>query len=77
MSIEKLYSLLNGRIWTFYQFKDSFKTDLLPHDKSAVAGGSEPSSTSHKGGDSSHHAICNPMLAERDVQTKQFEKGSV
>ena len=53
------------------------KTSVLPHCKSEVAGGSEPSSASRKGGDSSHHAICNPMLAERDVQTEKFEKGSV
>ena len=62
---------------TSLHVEDSFKTNLLPHDKSVVAGGLEPSSTSRKGGDSSRHAICNPMLAERDVQTKQFEKGSV
>ena len=53
------------------------KTSLLPHKKSEAAGSSEPSSASRKGEDSGRHAICNPMLAERDVQTEKFEKGSV
>ena len=59
-------ALLNGRIWTFYQFEDSFKPN------SYVAGGSEPSSTSCR-----RHAICNPMLAERDVQTETYLKGII
>ena len=62
--------MLNGHIWTFYLFDYSFKTDLLTYGKNAVPGGSEPLLTSRKGGESGHHAICNPMLAERDVQTK-------
>ena len=52
-----------------------FKTNFLPHGKSAVAGSLEPSSTSCKERDRGHHAICNPMLAERDVQTKTYLKG--
>ena len=61
----------------FYMWKTLLKTSLLPHRKSEVAGGLELSSASRKGGDSGRHAICNPMLAERDFQTKKFEKGSV
>ena len=52
-----------------------FKPNILPHSKSGVAGGSEPLSASCKGGDSGCHVICNPMLAERDVQTKTVWKG--
>ena len=49
-----------------------FKTTVLPHGKSGVAGGSEPLSTSRLEKDTGRHAICNPMLAERDVQTKHI-----
>ena len=54
-----------------------FKTKFLPHGKSKLAGGSEPSSTSRKVVDSCSHVVSNPMLAERDVQTKHILKGSV
>ena len=61
----------------FYMSETLLKTSLLPHRKSEVAGGSKPLSASRKGGDSVLHAICNPMSAERDVQTEKFEKGPV
>ena len=57
---------------TSLHVEDSFKTNLLPHDKSEVAGGSVPFSTSRKEGNIDRHAICNPMLAERNVQTKRI-----
>ena len=63
------------------------RNKLLPHCKSAVAGGSEPLSArqllvvwnrrqpvTDQRLDSGCHAICNPILAEIDVQTEKFER---
>ena len=47
----------------------------IPTSWQEVAGSSEPSSSSRKAKDSRHHAIYNPMLAERNVQTKTYLKG--
>ena len=66
--------LLNGRIWTFYHVGDSILTTssylivrgqllVVPNRRQPVADL-----------DSGRHAICNPRLAERDVQTEKFER---
>ena len=48
----------------------SINHKLLPHCKSAVAGGLEVLSASCRPGlDSGRHAICNPILADVVVQT--------